>query len=105
MKNERKGMTMAIGVIIAIVVLIVVALAVIAISTGALTKLFGTTNTQQDWTASRADCQAWLTNWCMNNPGVAAPTTWKSISINVGGTMTTVYCNDERLLGTTKTCN
>jgi len=102
--SERKGMTMAIGVIIAIVVLIVVALAVIAISTGSLTKLFGTTNTQQDWTTARADCQAWLTNWCMNNQGKTAPTDWRTISINIGGTMTDVACDDDRLLGA-KTCN
>ena len=41
---ERKGMTMAIGVIIAIVVLIVVALAVIAITSGSISKLFGATD-------------------------------------------------------------
>lgn len=36
MRRDKKGMTMALGVIIAIVVLIVVALAVIAITSGAL---------------------------------------------------------------------
>lgn len=45
-RNERKGMTMAIGIIIAIVVLIVVALAVIAITSGSLNKFFtGTSGT------------------------------------------------------------
>ncbi|MEA3357249.1 MAG: hypothetical protein U9Q67_02345 [Patescibacteria group bacterium] len=49
---NRKGMTMALGVIIAIVVLIVVALAVIAITTGSISRLFGSTDPTIDRSGS-----------------------------------------------------
>ncbi len=52
MMINRKGMTMALGVIIAIVVLIVVALAVIAITTGSISRLFGATDPTIDRSGS-----------------------------------------------------
>ncbi len=68
MMRNRKGMTMALGVIIAIVVLIVVALAVIAITSGALAKFgIGTSETTDD-TTDCVKCLAEVTSYCASSP-------------------------------------
>lgn len=68
--SERKGMTMAIGVIIAIVVLIVVALAVIAISSGSLNKFFSGTSGTTGNTGGKIDgtvaCNTCAFTWTKN---------------------------------------
>ncbi len=74
MRRDKKGMTMALGVIIAIVVLIVVALAVIAITSGSLANFFGITGTQTKQAALEMKCTNWFTSWCLNNPGQSEPT-------------------------------
>lgn len=99
---NRKGMTMALGVIIAIVVLIVVALAVIAITTGSLSNLFGTTTDQGDTTAVRMKCNAWFTNWCLTHPGEDAPASDAYPTITVG--TVEEACNSDLILGTDKKC-
>ncbi len=68
MMMNKKGMTMALGVIIAIVVLIVVALAVIAITSGALAKYgIGTSETSETST-NCVRCLAKVNTYCMSNP-------------------------------------
>ncbi len=82
MMINRKGMTMALGVIIAIVVLIVVALAVIAITTGSLSNLFATTSDQDNINAARIKCNSWFTNWCLTNPhGDLSGATYPTVTI------------------------
>ena len=67
MRKDKKGMTMALGVIIAIVVLIVVALAVITITTGSLTRFFGSTSATTDRTGAdiegTAKCTSCAFKW------------------------------------------
>ncbi len=68
MMRNRKGMTMALGVIIAIVVLIVVALAVIAITSGALAKFGIGTSVTQNETTSCIKCLAEVGAYCASSP-------------------------------------
>lgn len=71
MMLNRKGMTMALGVIIAIVVLIVVALAVIAITSGALAKFGIGTSETSDTSGDCVRCLAKVNAYCTSNPADA----------------------------------
>ena len=79
---NKKGMTMALGVIIAIVVLIVVALAVIAITSGALAKFGIGTSETSDTSGDCVRCLAKVNAYCTSNPADAidlVTTTFKDV--------------------------
>lgn len=103
MRRDKKGMTMALGVIIAIVVLIVVALAVIAITSGSLSRFFGTTDNQQKYADVGIKCQTWFGNWCLNHPGQEpASDDYPSYDIVIGDVTETIVCSDGIMLGDKK---
>ena len=102
--SERKGMTMAIGVIIAIVVLIVVALAVIAITSGALSRFGGGTDRQQVVASMQGRCESWFAQWCISHPGEDAPTDYPTYKATVAGTEESFPCNNVEMLGTDRKC-
>ncbi len=106
MRRDKKGMTMALGVIIAIVVLIVVALAVIAVTSGSLSRFSGNTDRQQSVAAMQARCESWFAQWCISHPGEDGPTDaeWPTYSATVGGASEDFKCNDLEMLGTTRKC-
>ncbi len=82
MTMNKKGMTMALGVIIAIVVLIVVALAVIAITSGALAKFGIGTSETSDTSGDCVKCLAKVNSYCISNPDDATDlvtTTFKDV--------------------------
>ncbi len=103
MKRDKKGMTMALGVIIAIVVLIVVALAVIAITSGSLSRLAGSTEEQQATTSLRTQCESWFSQWCISHPGQSVPTDYPEYTVQKGGVDYTFKCDDVQMLGD-RTC-
>ena len=105
MRRDKKGMTMALGVIIAIVVLIVVALAVIAITSGSLSRLAGSTEEQQATTALRTQCESWFTQWCISHPGQSAPAAddYPEYTVQKAGVDYTFACDDVQMLGD-RTC-
>ena len=99
MMLNRKGMTMALGVIIAIVVLIVVALAVIAITTGSLAKFGIGTSETQDESTDCIKCLAEVGAYCASNPGGTA-----DLDTAVAGVVPCPSCVGTDCLAGKKTC-
>ncbi len=106
MMLNRKGMTMALGVIIAIVVLIVVALAVIAVTSGALSRLSGNTDEQQAVYSLKTRCETWFSQWCISHPGQAQPAAadYPEYTTKIAGADKSFKCSDNEMLGS-RTCS